>query len=254
VARSGDGAASKRRSPVGQLVVDAHPHDVVLDTGATGGRTRGLDIKAGAPKLKADRAARLEAELVIDRWNRRLASGRDMLWSPTVRAALIAGTPWLDVFCPGCGTSRAINLRIVDRHPLASVGTLVLGLRCSWCPGSAPMPKLLGLYALPPAAGAMARPVCFRRPNFSPVNQKVRFRTFTGPAQRRRPSARPGLTHLRHMHLPSCVAQRVKSVASCSCVEEREFIAVRDARLLDDLISAREQTVGNFLSERLGGL
>jgi hypothetical protein len=28
----------------------------------------------------------------------------------------------------------------------------VLGLRCSWCPGSAPMPKLIGLYALPPAA------------------------------------------------------------------------------------------------------
>jgi hypothetical protein len=46
---------------------------------------------------------------------------------------LIAGTPWLDVFCPGCGTSRAIDLRTVDRHPLASVGTLVLGLRCSWC-------------------------------------------------------------------------------------------------------------------------
>ena len=35
----------------------------------------------------------------------------------------------LDVFCPGCGTSRAIDLRTVDRHPLASVGTLVLGLR-----------------------------------------------------------------------------------------------------------------------------
>jgi hypothetical protein len=72
-----------------------------------GVRTRGLDIKAGAAKLKADRAARLEAELVIDRWNRRLATGRDMLWSPTIRAALVAGTPWLDVFCPGCGTSRA---------------------------------------------------------------------------------------------------------------------------------------------------
>jgi hypothetical protein len=96
-------------------------------------------------------AARLEAELVIDRWNRRLATGRDMLSSPTIRAALVADTPWLDVFCPGCGTNRAIDLRTVDRHPLASVGTLVLGLRCSWCPGSAPMPKLLGLYALPPA-------------------------------------------------------------------------------------------------------
>jgi hypothetical protein len=77
----------------------------------------------------ADKAARLEAELVIHRWNRRLATGRDMLWSPTIRAALVAGTPWLDVFCPGCGTSRAIDLRTVDRHPLASVDTLVLGLR-----------------------------------------------------------------------------------------------------------------------------
>jgi hypothetical protein len=66
-----------------------------------GVRTRGLDIKAGAAKLKADRA---EAELIVDRWNRRLAAGRDMMWSPTIRAALLAGTPWLDVFCPGCGT------------------------------------------------------------------------------------------------------------------------------------------------------
>jgi hypothetical protein len=113
-----------------------------------GVRTRGLDIKAGAAKLKADRAARAEAEAVIQRWNDQLSRGREMLWSPTIRAALLAGTPWLDVFCPGCGTSRAIDLRTVDRHPLASVGTLVLGLRCSRCPGSAP---LLGLYALAPA-------------------------------------------------------------------------------------------------------
>jgi hypothetical protein len=52
--------------------------------------------------------------------------------------------------CPGCGTSRAIDLRTVDRHLLASVGTMVLGSRCSWCPGSAPMPRLLGFFALPP--------------------------------------------------------------------------------------------------------
>jgi hypothetical protein len=104
------------------------------DTGAMGVRTRGLDIKAGAAKLKADQAARAEAEAVIRRWNDQLSQGRDMLWAPTIRAALLAGTPWLDVFCPGCGTSRAIDLRTLDRHPLASVGTLVLGLRCSWCP------------------------------------------------------------------------------------------------------------------------
>jgi hypothetical protein len=67
-----------------------------------------------------------------------------LLWSPTIRAALIAGTPWLDVYCPGCGTSRALDLRKVDRHPLASVGTLVLGSRA--CapqirPRRHPMPK-----------------------------------------------------------------------------------------------------------------
>ena len=111
-----------------------------------GVRTRGLDIKTGA-KTGA-------AKFKADRWNRRLPTGRDMLWSPTIRAALLAGTPWLDVFCPGCGTSRAIDLRTLDRHPLASVGTLVLGLRCSWCPGSAAMPKLLGLYTFPPAGAA----------------------------------------------------------------------------------------------------
>jgi hypothetical protein len=41
-----------------------------------GVRTRGLDIKAGAAKLKAYKAARLEAELVVDRWNRRPAIAR----------------------------------------------------------------------------------------------------------------------------------------------------------------------------------
>jgi hypothetical protein len=86
--------------------------------------------------------------------NDQLALGRDMLWSPTIRAAPLAGTPWLDVFCPGCGTSKAIHLRTVDRHPLASVGALMLGLRCSWCPGSAPMPRLTGLCTVPTARRA----------------------------------------------------------------------------------------------------
>jgi hypothetical protein len=121
-----------------------------------GVRTRGLDMTAGFKRDAIDKAARAEAEAVIQRWNDQFALGRDMLWSPTIRAALLAGTPWLDVFCPGCGTSRAIDLRTLDRHPLASVGILVLGLRCSWCPGSAPMPRLIGLFALPPVQRTVA--------------------------------------------------------------------------------------------------
>jgi hypothetical protein len=31
------------------------------------------------------------------------------------RAAIVAGMPWLDVHCPGCLTSRAIDIRTIDR-------------------------------------------------------------------------------------------------------------------------------------------
>ena len=57
-----------------------------------GVRTRGPDIKASAAKFMADQVAHTEAEAVVDRWNRRLATGRNMLWSPTIQAALLAGT------------------------------------------------------------------------------------------------------------------------------------------------------------------
>jgi len=100
----------------------------------------------------AEKAARDEAVHVIDRSNAALSAGRGALWSPTIRCAVVAGMPWLDVYCPGCRTSRAIDIRTVDRHPLASVGSLVIGLRCSLCPGLAPMPVITGLRASPPAA------------------------------------------------------------------------------------------------------
>src|SRR5262252_2926070 len=90
----------------------------------------------------AERAGHEAAVRVVERWNAALAVGRGALWSPTIRCAVLAGTPWLDVYCPGCRTSRAIDIRTLDRHPLASVGSLVLGLRCSW---------LTGLHASPPA-------------------------------------------------------------------------------------------------------
>jgi hypothetical protein len=44
---------------------------------------------------------------LVERWN----AERSPLWSPTIRCAVTAGTPWLDVYCPGCRTSRAIDIR-----------------------------------------------------------------------------------------------------------------------------------------------
>jgi hypothetical protein len=39
--------------------------------------------------------------------------------------------PILLVHCSGCRTSRSIDLRTIDRHPLASFGGLMLGQRCT---------------------------------------------------------------------------------------------------------------------------
>ncbi|MFL9826934.1 hypothetical protein [Rhodoplanes sp. SY1] len=98
----------------------------------------------------ADDAARREqARELVARWNAELAAGAMPLWSPSIRGALVAGTPWLEVLCPACSTIGAVDLRRLDRHPEGAVAALVLGLHCSRCGPHAPMPRLLGLHALP---------------------------------------------------------------------------------------------------------
>jgi hypothetical protein len=114
-------------------------------------RNRGLSAAELMQRRAAEEAAHeaagaaQEAALrVVERWN----AERSSLGSPTIRCAITAGTPWVDVYCPACHTSRAIDIRTLDRHPLASVGSLVIGFRCSWCPGSAPMPVLTLVIAI----------------------------------------------------------------------------------------------------------
>jgi hypothetical protein len=96
--------------------------------------TRGLETAAHLRRAAADRARCEEAVRMIETWNKAITAGRDTWWSPTIRAAIVAGMPWADICCPGCQTSRSIDLRTVARHPLASVGSLVIGLRCTWWP------------------------------------------------------------------------------------------------------------------------
>jgi hypothetical protein len=80
-------------------------------------------------------------------WNSELVACDLSLWSPSIRAALIAGMPWLEVLCPACAAVGAVNLSLIDRHPEAGVASLVLGLTCSRCGPYAPMPRLLGLHS-----------------------------------------------------------------------------------------------------------
>ena len=111
--------------------------------------TRTDRLSAYQRSRAVETTARDDAARVIERWNAAIAADRGTLWSPTIRCAIIAGMPWLDVYCAGCRTSTAIDIRSIDRHPLASVGSLILGLRCSWCHGSGPMPMITGLHAFP---------------------------------------------------------------------------------------------------------
>ena len=98
-----------------------------------------------------ERAQRERARAVVKRWNSELVACDLSLWSPSIRAALIAGMPWIEVLCPACATIGAVNLSLIDRHPEAGVASLVLGLTCSRCGPYAPMPRLLGLHASRPA-------------------------------------------------------------------------------------------------------
>jgi hypothetical protein len=69
----------------------------------------------------AEKAARDEAVRVVERWKAEVASGSLILWSPTIQAAILGGTPWLDVYCPGCKTISTIDIRKIDRHPPAGL-------------------------------------------------------------------------------------------------------------------------------------
>jgi hypothetical protein len=123
-----------------------------------------MGVRDRIPRIRAKRLTAAEAKAAteaavrcVEDWNRLLGEGGPVWWSPSIRAALVAGYHWLEVYCPGCRTSRVVDIRAIDRHPEASVGSLVLDLKCGWCPGSAPMPRLLGLSQLAPSISDKAR-------------------------------------------------------------------------------------------------
>ena len=116
-------------------------------------RKRAADEPAHAAEEPACKAA-LE---IVTRWN----AERSVLWSPTIRCAIAAGTPWrANVHCPGCRTSRAIDtaylIAIVSRASVAlSLGPLlVVSVRRT-------MPVLTVLHALPRAARWSHMPIEF---------------------------------------------------------------------------------------------
>ena len=83
-----------------------------------------------------------EARDVIETWNTKVAAGRRILSAPTFGAARLAGYRWLTVYCPGCGTVKEIDLAKIDRHPDASITSLIPDLSCRMCRPHAPFAQL----------------------------------------------------------------------------------------------------------------
>ena len=48
----------------------------------------------------------------------------------TIGAAIAAGVPWLSFSCPACAQFGSIDLRTLDRHPGASISSLIPSVAC----------------------------------------------------------------------------------------------------------------------------
>lgn len=91
------------------------------------------------------------ATSVVDIWNSRLAEGRDLFFTPTIGAAIRGGKPLLGFYCPACGVTGTADLRVIDRHPAATVASLIPALSCQRCRPYPPFARLTGLAADPTA-------------------------------------------------------------------------------------------------------
>jgi hypothetical protein len=59
-----------------------------------------------------------------------------------IGAAIASGFPWLMFSCPACRTFSSMDLRTLDRHPGASISSLIPSLSCRRCSPHAPFAKL----------------------------------------------------------------------------------------------------------------
>lgn len=126
---------------------------------------RTVDKEMARRRAEADHdaAAELATERAVARryialWNARAARGRPHLTFPTINAAIVAGTPFLRYLCPACHQVGETDLRRQDRHPDATVASLIIDLSCTRCSPNPPLAQLIGLEELPlrPAASRLA--------------------------------------------------------------------------------------------------
>jgi hypothetical protein len=94
-----------------------------------------------AKRAEAERKSVAEALKIVAIWNARQAGGRALWFYPTIGAAVAAGLPWLSYSCPACGQVGSVDLRTLDRHPRASISSLIPSVSCRRCSPNAPFAR-----------------------------------------------------------------------------------------------------------------
>ena len=97
---------------------------------------------AEAKRAEAERKAIAKAEKIVAIWNARQAGGRALWFYPTIGVAIAAGLPWVSFSCPACGQFGSVDLRTLDRHPGASISSLIPSVSCRRCSPNAPFARL----------------------------------------------------------------------------------------------------------------
>jgi hypothetical protein len=105
------------------------------------------EAAARAKRAEAARHAAADAKKVVEIWNERQAGGRALWFYPTIGAAIAAGLPWLTFSCPACGQWGSVDLRTLDRHPGASISSLIPSVSCRRCSPNTPFARLEMLTA-----------------------------------------------------------------------------------------------------------
>jgi hypothetical protein len=114
-----------------------------------GTNQRRLDMLEKQARNVVSEGAERDARRIVAIWNGRRAKGRELWFHLRIGAAIAAGQPWLTFICPACQQIGEIDLRSLDRHPNATIESLVLSLSCRRCRPNPPFVKLLGLSKLP---------------------------------------------------------------------------------------------------------
>ncbi len=87
---------------------------------------------------------RATAKHVMALWNTALAAGWRTIFYLTVGTALVTGCNFLHVVCSSCQQMGETDLRKIDIHPKASLGTVVRAMSCKRCSPHPPFARPLG--------------------------------------------------------------------------------------------------------------